>query len=61
MQAVHHFDAITEMIAQSDFALFDDVALHDKDLVSAEQINRRVLRNGQNLINLVGLNRGFDE
>src|SRR5262245_10860081 len=49
------------MIAQFHLALFDRLALHDENFVSAEEVGGGALWDGQDRIYLVRLEHGFDE
>src|SRR5882672_1878627 len=60
-QAFDDLDQIAQAVAQLHLALFDRLALNDENFVRAEEVGRRVVRNGQDRIHLIGLNRGFDE
>src|SRR5262245_35932775 len=61
LQTFDDLDQVAQAVAQFHLALFDRLALKDEDFVRAEKVSGGAVRDGQNLIDLVGLDRGFDE
>src|SRR5262245_17323786 len=61
LQTFDDLDQVSQAVAQLHLALFDRQALKDEDFVRAEKVSGGAERDGENLIDFVGLDRGFDE